>query len=86
MTGFCTGAVELNEQERRLLNRIEFDALSLKHENASQNGDLACEMMNSLLSRNAIPKVRIDYFTDPKLNVGGGGSSRMAIFERTSYP
>jgi hypothetical protein len=82
MTGFDTGAVELTEQERRLLNRIELDALSLKHENARQNGDLACELMKSLLLRNAIPEVRMEYFSIPQFNVGGHGSSRMAIFER----
>lgn len=82
MTKFETGAVELTEQERRLLNRIELDARSLKHENARRNGDLACQLMNSLLSRNAIPEVRMDYFTNPEFNVGGHGSSRMAIFER----
>lgn len=39
-------------------------------------------LMESLLERDAIPRVRLLYFTDPERNPGGRGKSRQDIFEK----
>jgi hypothetical protein len=39
-------------------------------------------LSESLLKRQAIPEVRLLYFTDPERNPGGRGKSRQDIFEK----
>jgi hypothetical protein len=45
-------------------------------------GDAASRLIESLEHRNVIPDVRLAYFTDPELNIGGHGRSRREVFER----
>jgi hypothetical protein len=45
-------------------------------------GDAAVRLVESLQEREAIPHLRLAYFTDPDLNIGGHGRSRRQVFER----
>jgi hypothetical protein len=38
-------------------------------------------LTESLVKRGAIPEIRRRFFTDPELNIGGRGKSRMQVFE-----
>lgn len=78
-----TFTIDLNAAEQDLLREIELDALALQgHEAVRRNCDLAAQLMELLIARNAIPSHRVSYFTDPDYYVGGRGSSRQQIFER----
>lgn len=52
------------------------------HHLAHRNGELALEIMRSLLQRNAIPEVRLRYFEDPAFRTGRIKGSYRALFER----
>jgi hypothetical protein len=74
---------ELTAPEKQLLATINFDALKLEgHEDAIRNGKAVCALMKSLMSRKAIPELRVKWFIDPDLHPGGRGSSRKQVFER----
>jgi hypothetical protein len=77
-------AVELTEQERMLLERIDFKPSSEIHDADYWRavGDAAQKLMESLLQRKAIPEVRGRFFIDPKFNIAGRGRSRAQIFEK----
>ncbi len=77
--------VQLDETEKALYDSICWDLDALlrmekeeQHEQLEKMGKLA----ESLIRRNAVPKVRTSYFTDPAMNIGGHGKSRKDIFER----
>jgi hypothetical protein len=77
--------IELTEDEKALLDRIDFDPRSSeKHDVADWNavGGAARWLMKSLIARKAIPEVRTKYFTDADFDVGGRGRSRADIFEK----
>lgn len=69
--------IELTEQERALLDQIDFDWQS--HESGKRSCEAAARLMPLLLKRGAIPDRRLRYFDDPELN--RGKRSRMQIFE-----
>jgi hypothetical protein len=74
--------IELTEEEQVLFQRIAFHPeQSSFHEQLRASSPLACDLMRSLLNRNAIPEIRKKYFTDPSLNIKGHGKSRMEVFE-----
>ena len=76
--------VELTEEERALVEKIDFNPSSEMH-NADYwraVGDAAHNLMGSLIARKAIPEVRTKFFTDPVFNIGGRGRSRSQIFEK----
>lgn len=76
-------AIELTEWERTILVQIKLDASMLRdHIDAKRNGEAVRNLMKSLLERDAIPEVRVKYFTDPNYKVGGRGTSRQGHFER----
>ena len=78
------GAVQLTEEEKLLLEQIDFNPSSEIH-NADYwraVGDAVQKLMEFLLQRKAIPEVRGRVFTDPKFNIGGRGRSRAQIFEK----
>lgn len=79
-----TLAIELNENEKDLVSRIDFDpsGRSQNRDSWRQAADAMADLMRSLLERNAIPEPRKKYFTDPAYNVGGHGLSRLQIFEK----
>ena len=68
--------VALSPEERVLFEQITSEP-SLSDEPAAA----AVSLTRSLLERNAIPKVRLRYFTDPELNIGGHKKSRRDAFE-----
>lgn len=73
--------IELTEEEQELIDNIEFDPIKVV---ASQrwhiNSELAFRLTNLLLSREAVPRHRICYFTEPDYNFGGRGKSRRDLF------
>jgi hypothetical protein len=71
--------IELNDREIELLNRISFDSDNQQEIRASIMPMVALSEL--LLQRNAIPSVRLSYFSDPERNPGGKGKSRKQIFE-----
>lgn len=72
--------IELTERESELLSQIKFGATS--HEERRASIAPMAALSESLLTRGAIPEVRLLYFTDPERNPGGRGKSREQIFER----
>lgn len=72
--------VILTPQEKAWLDKISFDEME-NHDVLSTSCDAAAPLARSLLARRAIPKVRVRYFFDPKLNIGGHGKSRKQVFE-----
>jgi hypothetical protein len=78
--------VELTEDERKLLDRIEFDPLKIHGgvEVVAAVCQAAKALAQSLNERKAIPAHRLRFFTDPDYNIGGHGSSRKQLFERNS--
>jgi hypothetical protein len=74
-------SILLTPEEQVLLEQISFDH-DLSHERLELSCNAAEPLARSLLKRGAIPKVRLQYFTDPEFNVGGRGKSRKDVFER----
>jgi hypothetical protein len=77
-------AIELNENEKDLISRIDFNPTRGPHNSDSWRpmADAMSELMRSLLQRNAIPEQRKKFFTDPAYNIGGHGLSRFQVFEK----
>ena len=71
--------IELNDNERVLLNKIAFD--SSNHDEIRASILPMVALTESLFQRGAVPEVRKLYFTDPDRNPGGRGKSRQEIFE-----
>ena len=76
--------IQLTDTERGLLDRIEFNPLARSHDAtaARKSGEAAYQLTLSLLKRQAVPKIRWAYFTDPMLNIGRVKCSRKEVFER----
>lgn len=76
--------IELTPEEIVMVDAIQFDPLAFQnnHQAFNDNANLAYRLITSLLERDAIPEQRIRYFSDPKYNPGGRGSSRKQTFER----
>ena len=72
--------IQLTAHEQGLLEKIAFDWTDHDQLRASLAPMAALSI--SLLGRNAIPEVRLRYFTDPDCNPGGRGKSRQDIFEK----
>lgn len=68
--------VQLTEEERRLLARVQFDPQQYSEDSAAA----AVALTRSLVSRGAIPEVRLRYLRDPEFNIGGRGKSRLDVF------
>src|ERR1051326_3289170 len=77
-------AVQLTAEELSLLKRIDFNPSSETHDAAYWRavGAAAQTLTESLLERDAIPEVRVKFFVDPELNIGGRGRSRAGVFEK----
>jgi hypothetical protein len=75
--------IELTSAEEDLISQINFDP---RHENAEYEEILrtsrqnAAVLMQSIIDRGAIPDIRLQYFTDPELNIGTK-MSRKEVFE-----
>lgn len=76
--------IELTPGEIALVDAMRFDPLAFSndHQAFRANAELAHQLTNRLLERDAIPVQRLRYFTDADYNPGGRGSSRRDVFER----
>ncbi len=73
-------AVTLTDAEQALYAKLaDLDA----NEHGARLAALqaAADLTRSLRDRNAIPQVRVLWFTDPAHNIGGRGKSRLQVFE-----
>lgn len=77
-------AIELNEKERDLASRIDFNPAggSYNRDSWQPIADAMADLMQSLLQRDTIPDHRKRFFTDPEYNIGGHGLSRLQVFEK----
>ena len=75
-------AVTLTHEEQALFDGICWDIRELK-ESADRRDHLKRmqQLAESLLARNAIPAVRLAFFTDPEMNIRGHGKSHEDVFE-----
>lgn len=76
--------IDLTPDEKTLWEQIYFapESSRFDHEKARASIEPAYQLARSLLGRQAIPRIRWRYFTDPELNVGGHGKSRQQVFEK----
>ena len=75
--------VDLIAQEQALFDTICWDLDKLgRRDDATDHLERMGELAESLLERQAIPKVRLAYFTEPEMNAGGYGKSRKQVFEK----
>jgi len=70
--------VKLTVGEKKLLERVNLYSDDVAEGFASSN-DAVCDLMRSLLKRNAIPQIRIDWFEKPEHNIGSMQSRRQSI-------
>jgi hypothetical protein len=79
--------LKLNPEEQALLEEIVFGPPydARWHENARQSCEAASQLATSLMSRNAVPKVRLRWFEDPQLQLRTK-MSRMQIIQRNVGP
>jgi hypothetical protein len=76
--------VQLNEQERTLADAVFSERGQAPQPDQGVRSDTAEQMSqltDSLLKRDAIPPVRLAYFTDPAMNTGRGAKSHKQVFE-----
>jgi len=66
--------VKLNQREEVLAKAIDWN----DPDKASM--EKVSELAARLLKREAIPESRLRYFTDPGMNIGGRGKSRIQVF------
>lgn len=74
--------IELTREERALLSGIELDQSKMDHGAYLRQGPLILQLLQSLRQRNAIPSVRLLYWTDPDYNTGRLRTSNLGLFER----
>ena len=76
------GSIILTENEQRLFNDIELEPTGLKgREQATRNGEAVLQLFSLLTTRNAIPRHRLQYFSNPGFNPRGRGKSIQQGFE-----
>lgn len=75
--------VELLPEENELLKELGDFSIDLNEDYEVRQARLNCskQLATSLLNRNAIPKPRLGYFSDPKHNLSNPKKSRKQIFE-----
>jgi hypothetical protein len=72
--------IELTAEEETLLSKISFRPKDV-FGSVEQSSLIAAESLShSIIFRKAVPKIRLQYFTDPELNIGTK-KSRKQIFE-----
>lgn len=76
----ATPDIALTDRERELFDEIRFH--SNRHDEIRASIMPMVALYQSLFKRDAIPKVRLRYFTDPERNPGGRGNSHQDVFER----
>jgi len=76
--------IELTAEEQALYDSIRWendDWLRWEYDERIAMLENVKKLSESLIHRQAIPKVRLDYFTDPKMNLGSRGKSYKQNFE-----
>jgi hypothetical protein len=77
-------AIDLTDRERALEQAICWDVGELwEREDRFEQLDKMRELAESLFTRGAVPQIRLDYLTEPEMNMGGRGKSRLQLFERS---
>lgn len=84
MMGYI-GLIELTENERDLLSKIEFD-LQGNHDKWKLNCSIIPELWSSLSHRGAIPEVRWRYFSNKEYGPSTGRYSHQDIFNKNGCP
>ena len=79
MTNLKISKIDLNSEEQTLLEQISFT--DNDHETLRTSCQAAGKLSEKLIKRKAIPKIRMEYFTNPKYNTGVN-ESRKQTFER----
>lgn len=74
--------VELTKDESETLSGIELDQSALDHEQYKRQAPLILELLRSLAERNAIPEIRLKYWSDPEYHIGRLKTSYKGRFER----
>jgi len=67
--------VDLTSDEKILFDQIDFTGRDYCAEQAHK-------LAKSLIERNVIPKIRLEYFTEPQYNIQGRGKSRLQNWKR----
>lgn len=74
--------IELTNKEAEDLSGIELDQSALDHAQYQRQAPLVLALLESLAERNAIPKVRLKYWSDPEYQIGRVKASHKGLFER----
>ena len=89
-TPLCTGTIDLTPQGEHLISDIRWlhrpGAVGYWHRGDDQdaythNMPLVIRLLDHLQRRDAIPAIRVRYFTDPEFNTARGKKSHRATFE-----
>ena len=78
MTTSKISEIKLTAKEQALLEQISFT--DYDHETLRKSCQAAGKLSEALFNRHAIPEIRIEYFTNPKYNIGTS-KSRKEVFE-----
>ncbi len=74
--------ITLDPEEQKLFELIDFEVSGVRERETLRISCMAAaELTRSLLKRGAIPKIRLQYFTEPELNIGNRKKSVMQVFE-----
>src|SRR4051794_30264410 len=77
-------SIKLMPQEQALLDSIELNEERVEYETVQKNGPAILALLRSLGERNAIPKQRLKYWSDPTYHIGRIKSSHKGLFERNN--
>jgi len=80
--GVMAYAIELTDHEAAILSDIQLDQSALDHEQYERQGPLVLNLLKLLTERNAIPEVRLRYWSDPEYQIGRLKASHKGLFER----
>ncbi|SFH25421.1 hypothetical protein SAMN05216299_10426 [Nitrosospira sp. Nsp14] len=72
--------ISLTPHEEELLREITFDIRGCGHETARASCIVASQLAKSILAREAVPEIRLRFFTDAELKIGSK-KSRKEVFE-----
>jgi hypothetical protein len=68
--------ISLTRQEEGLLREISFDIRGCGHETARASCIVARQLAKLILAREAVPEIRLRFFTDAELNIGSKNPER----------
>lgn len=74
--------IALTPEEKRLVDTIQLDITKVDYAIVQKNGDAILALLKLLSKRNAIPAVRLKFWTDPNYQIGRLKASHKGLFER----